>query len=104
MTLVAHNGGNSNSAPGVFAEDGTNGFIKFEDDQSLYNNDDAGNFMTGKGYNLIGMPLGEIRGGAHLNNFLSSFGMGGWDSSSDQQALQKGAEYLGVIWKSWIKK
>ncbi|MBO9732018.1 MAG: hypothetical protein J7623_25475 [Chitinophaga sp.] len=32
---IAKEGGNSNSSPGPFPSDGTNGFIKFEDDQSL---------------------------------------------------------------------
>jgi RHS repeat-associated protein len=107
MYNVASEGGNSNYSPGPFPDDGTNGFIKFQGDNSLYNIYDAGNFMTGKAFSLIGMPIGESTLGAHVNNALTSRNRiegGLWDSKSDQRALNNGAAYKGVIWKSWIKK
>ena len=76
--------------------DGTGGFIKFENENNLYNVYDAGNFLTGKGFNLIGVDSNKILQGADLN---SVFSLDGFDSDADQQALRNGINYKGIKWK-----
>ncbi|MBO9573483.1 MAG: hypothetical protein J7497_14940, partial [Chitinophagaceae bacterium] len=106
MAAVARSGGNANpdTHSEVFPPDGTNAFIKFEGTNELYNIYDAGNFMTGKAYNLLGYDASMTQLGAHANNFVfgrNRFGENGslLDTKSDQRALEKGANYPRVIWK-----
>jgi len=102
MAAVSKAGGNSNQGVGVFPDDLTGGFIKFQDDNSLYNVYDAGNFMTGKAYSMIGVAESDVKLGAHVNNAVTSRDRrsGGLkDSKADQQALHNGYNYKGVIWK-----
>jgi len=102
MANVARDGGNANRAAGVFPEDGTNGFIKFQNDNTLYNEYDAGNFMTGKAYSMVGVSEDAVKLGAHANNAVSGRDRrsGGLkDSNADQQALHNGYNYPGVIWR-----
>ncbi|MBX3241948.1 MAG: hypothetical protein KIT80_13250 [Chitinophagaceae bacterium] len=103
MTNVTRAGGNAGDAPvGAFPDDGTGGFIKFQGENNLYNIYDAGNFMTGKAYSLIGTPLSDVKAGAHANNALTSRNRraGGLaDSPADQRALQNGYNYKGVVLK-----
>lgn len=104
ITSVAKEGGNSNvgnAVQGTYADDGTLGFIKFENTNTLYNVYDAGNFMTGKAYSLIGMAESDLKLGAHVNNIVTSRDRrnGGLkDSNADQQALHNGYNYPGIIW------
>ncbi len=90
MANVARDGGNANTAMGMYPPDGTNGFIKFENSNTLYNIYDAGNFMTGKGFNLIGMGLKTMLRGANLNSILT---LNGPDTKVDQKALTEGYNY-----------
>jgi len=106
MAAVSKNGGNANQVPGevdpAFPPDGTGGFIKFESDNTLYNIYDAGNFMTGKAYSLLNVPLDLVKDGANMNNIITSRDRdrsgGLLDSKADQDALTKGYNYKGVIW------
>jgi len=107
MSSATIDGGNANVDPqspkGSFPPDGTGGFTKFENSNTLHNVYDAGNFMTGKAYGLIGTPLSDLKLGANINNVATSRNRtepgGLLDSSSDQQALQNGYNYNGVGWK-----
>ena len=87
---------------GVFPDDGTGMFIKFENSNTIYNVYDAGNFMTGKGYNLLGSAEEDAKLGAHANNMVSDRRRRGdslLDSDADQRALSAGFNYSGVIIK-----
>ena len=102
MAAVSKKGGNSNQGQGVFPDDGTGGFIKFESSNMLYNIYDAGNFMTGKGYNLLGVAEEDVKLGAHANNIVSDprrRGSSLLDSNADQRALSAGFNYKGIILK-----
>ena len=101
MASFSRESGNANPAGGVFPPDGTNGFVKFESGNMLYNGYDAGNFLTGKGFQLIGGSKAEIQAGADINNALSirRRGFSIADSNSDQQAISAGFDYNGVQWK-----
>ena len=103
MANVSQQGGNANQGVGVFPPDGTGGFIKFENENTLYNVYDAGNFMTGKAYSLIGVDEGTVKTGAHINNAVSTATRtdrsgGILDSKADQRAIHNGYNYKGVIW------
>jgi hypothetical protein len=95
MAAVSKEGGNANPGPGVFPPDGTGGFIKFEESNTLLNIYDAGNFMTGKAFGMAGFTLGEIKAGAHINSFLARDGS---DTKADQRAIESGYKYTGVVW------
>ena len=106
MSNVTANGGNANidenlEANAGFPEDGTGGFIKIEGMNKLYNVYDAGNFMTGKAFQMIGVSEQELKAGAHGNNIL--FGrnrdQGLLDTDSDQRAIHEGYNYKLVFWK-----
>ena len=103
MTNVARAGGNADDAPvGAFPDDATGGFIKFQEENNLYNIYDEGNFMTGKAYSLIETPLSDVKVGAHVNNAATSRSRraGGLaDSPADQRALKNGYNYKGVVLK-----
>jgi RHS repeat-associated protein len=99
MAQVSNEGGNSNQGVGKFPPDGTGMFIKFESSNSIYNVYDAGNFMTGKGYNLLGAAEGDAKLGAHTNNILTDprrRGSSILDSDADQRALSAGFNYKGI--------
>jgi RHS repeat-associated protein len=98
MSTVGEKGGNANQDPfnGGFPADQTGGFIKFQDDNTLYNIYDAGNFLTGKAFSMIGLSEGRILAGADLNSRIT---FNGADTTADQQALKNGINYGGVIWK-----
>jgi hypothetical protein len=85
----------------VFPDDGTGGFIKFQDSNKLYNVYDAGNFATGLAYSLVDDPEITVKIGAHANNVVSGRGRDQSlrDSKADQQAIHDGHNYKGVTWK-----
>ncbi len=100
MAAASRSGGNANQGSGVFPADGTGGFIKFQNENTLYNTYDAGNFMTGKAYNMLDVPLNMVKAGAHAQNVVSRRSINGIaDSDADQRALKNGYNYKGVIWK-----
>jgi len=103
MSQVTVDGGNANLDPteAAFPDDGTGGFIKFQDSNKLYNVYDAGNFATGLAYSLIDVPEITVKIGAHANNVVSGRGRDKslLDSKADQQAIHDGHNYKGVIWK-----
>ena len=105
MSTEAENGGNANldeNNHSGFPADQTGGFVKFQDSNKLYNVYDAGNFMTGKAFGMIGVSEEEVKQGAHANNFFARrerTGGGFLDSAADQRALSDGHNYKGVIWK-----
>jgi RHS repeat-associated protein len=99
MTSVVADGGNypAPSPPNGFTTDGTGGFIKFEGSNTLYNVYDAGNFMTGKAFQMIGAPLDVLKNGADIRSrYISRQGP---DSESDQTAVTNGYNYNRVGWK-----
>jgi hypothetical protein len=98
MSDVSFNGGNygQDNNSGGFPADGTGGFIKFENNNTLYNIYDAGNFVTGKAFNMIGLTQDRILNGADLSSRLSGSGA---DTAADQKALTSGINYKGVRWK-----
>lgn len=103
MAKVSKDGGNDNQGNGVFPPDQTGMFIKFESSNTLYNVYDAGNFMTGKGYNLLGAAEGDAKLGAHANNMVSDRRRRGdslLDTDADQRALSAGYNYNGVRLKN----
>lgn len=77
-------------------EDSKGGFIKYEGSNMLYNLYDAGNFLTGKSFQMLGGPLRELQKGAHVNNWLTH----GFtkDSPADQRAISNGWNFTGVLW------
>ena len=95
MSGVAYKGGNNQSG-GVFPPDGYGGFIKFEGSSTLYNIYDAGNFLTGKGFNLLGISLESTLDGANFNSRVT---LNGPDSAADQRAITNGDNYSGIRWK-----
>ncbi len=97
MAQVSKKGGNYNQGSGVFPPDGTGGFIKFENNSSLFNVYDAGNFMTGKGFNLLGVSLKKLLSGADINSRAT---FNGADTKADQNALSEGFNYQGIQWKN----
>ena len=99
MAAVSKDGGNSNQGVGIFPPDGTGGFIKFQNDNNLYNVYDAGNFLTGKAFGMVDVTESAVKKGAHINNAVTSRGGGLSDSKADQQALSNGYNYKGVVWK-----
>jgi RHS repeat-associated protein len=102
MAHVSKVGGNSNQGIGNFPDDRTGMFIKFENSNTVYNVYDAGNFMTGKGYSLLGAAEEDAKLGAHANNMISDRRRRGdslLDSDADQRALSAGFNYNGIIIK-----
>ena len=81
---------------GATPADGVGGFIKFEGSNTLYNIYDAGNFMTGKAFQMIGAPLDVLKNGANLSSKIT---LNGPDSAADQRAITNGYNYNKVIWK-----
>ncbi|WP_407478963.1 RHS repeat domain-containing protein, partial [Elizabethkingia anophelis] len=81
---------------GATPPDGAGGFIKFEGNNTLYNVYDAGNFKTGKAFQLIGAPLDVLKSGANTSSILTGKGK---DSAADQQAMTNGYNYNRVQWK-----
>ena len=82
---------------GATPEDGAGGFIRFEGTNTLYNNYDAGNFMTGKAFQLIGVKQEALLKGANLSSqYISRQGP---DTAADQKAVSDGHNYKGVVWK-----
>ena len=96
MTAVTQKGKNYPSSQGALAKDGTGGFVKFEGINTLYNIYDAGNFMTGKAFQMVGYTLKETTIGANISSFLTGSGK---DSAADQRAITNGYNYNRVIWK-----
>jgi RHS repeat-associated protein len=100
MAATSKQGGNVNQGKpiggGDFPPDGTGGFIKFDGENTLYNIYDAGNFLTGKAFSLIGIPLSQVKAGAHINSVVT---FEGTDTASDQNAISNGYKYGGVQWK-----
>jgi len=83
---------------GAELQDGTGGFIKFEGNNTLYNVYDAGNFMTGKAFQMIGAPLDILESGAKLNSrYISRKGP---DTKTDKNAYSTGYKYNRVGWKN----
>ena len=77
--------------------DDANMLTMFEDQNTLYNVHDAGNFMTGLAFKLIGVSASEITTGGQLNEF-------GFDTNADQKAIRDGSAYKGVYLKTNIKQ
>ncbi|MGG5210097.1 DUF6443 domain-containing protein [Chryseobacterium sp. MIQD13] len=96
MAEISNTNGNANQGAGVFPPDGTGAFIKFQQDDILYNVYDAGNFATGLAFGLIGTTNQEARTGAHINSLVSFEGP---DTDADQRAVKKGGIYKGITWK-----
>lgn len=61
---------NPTQGGGATSPDRTGGFIKFEETNFLYNVYDAGNFKTGKAFQLIGTPLDILKNGANTSSIL----------------------------------
>ena len=82
---------------GATPPDGAGGFIRFEGTNTLYNVYDAGNFMTGKAFQMIGAPLDVLKSGAELNSkYISRQGP---DTTTDRNAYTNGYNYNRVGWK-----
>jgi RHS repeat-associated protein len=73
--------------------DNANVLTKFAGQNTLYNVHDAGNFMTGLAFKLIGVGADELAAGAQLNEF-------GGDTNADQNAVRTGSNYNGVYLKN----
>lgn len=93
MVSASRKAGNATGDNGAFPEEGQGGFIKFDRDNGLYNLSDAGNFLTGKAFNLIGVPLDDLKTGANLSSIITFNGM---DTNADQRAITRGYIYTGV--------
>ena len=79
---------------GATPPDGAGGFIRFEGTNTLYNVYDAGNFMTGKAFQMIGAPLDVLKNGAEFNSkYISRQGP---DTASDKKAYTNGYNYNRV--------
>ncbi|MET3035732.1 RHS repeat-associated core domain-containing protein, partial [Chryseobacterium sp. NRRL B-14859] len=76
--------------------DGTGGFVRFEGSNTLYNVYDAGNFMTGKAFQMTGYSLDVIKTGADISSRVS---LNGPDTATDQKAITAGYNYNRVGWK-----
>ena len=96
MSSVTQQGGNTPSSQGTFPQDGTGGFVKFEGTNTLYNIYDAGNFVTGKAFQMVGYSLGEVKTGANVSSVLTGNGK---DTATDQRAISNGYNYNRVGWK-----
>ncbi|AKK73672.1 hypothetical protein OK18_14630 [Chryseobacterium gallinarum] len=98
MGAVVQEGGNypPSQGGGATPPDGTGGFIRFEGTNTLYNVYDAGNFMTGKAFQMIGAPLDVLKNGANTSSILTGKGK---DSQADQRAITNGYNYNKVGWK-----
>jgi len=81
---------------GATPPDGAGGFVRFEGTNTLYNVYDAGNFKTGKAFQLIGAPLDVLKNGANVSSKAT---LNGPDSKADQQAITNGYNYNRVKWK-----
>ena len=81
---------------GATPPDGAGGFIRFEGSNTLYNVYDAGNFMTGKAFQMIGAPLDVLKNGANTSSILTGKGK---DTVADQRAITNGYNYNRVGWK-----
>jgi len=81
---------------GATPPDGAGGFVKFEGSNTLYNVYDAGNFMTGKAFQMIGTPLDVLKSGANTSSILTGKGK---DTGADQRAITNGYNYNRVGWK-----
>ena len=77
--------------------DNANVLTKFANQNTLYNVHDAGNFLTGLAFKLIGVTVSEITTGAQLNEF-------GFDTNADQNAIRAGSGYKGVHLDVYRKK
>ncbi|OPB95787.1 hypothetical protein BAS10_09080 [Elizabethkingia meningoseptica] len=77
---------------GATPPDGAGGFGT----NTLYNVYDAGNFKTGKAFQLIGAPLDVLKNGANVSSKAT---LNGPDSKADQQAITNGYNYNRVKWK-----
>lgn len=93
MVGIARKAGNDTGENGESPEEGKGGFIKFAGDNSLYNLSDAGNFLTGKAFSLIGVPLIDLLSGANISSVMT---FKGFDTKADQNAITKGYNYKGV--------
>ena len=98
MGAAVQEGGNypPSQGGGATPPDGTGGFVKFEGTTTLYNVYDAGNFMTGKAFQMIGAPLDVLKNGANTSSVLTGKGK---DSQADQRAITNGYNYNRVGWK-----
>ncbi|WPO81512.1 RHS repeat-associated core domain-containing protein [Chryseobacterium sp. JJR-5R] len=97
LTQKTDNAYNPIQGGGSAPPDGAGGFIKFEGSNTLYNVYDAGNFMTGKAFQMIGAPLDVLKSGANASSkYISRQGP---DTASDQRAITNGYNYNRVGWK-----
>ncbi|QQQ30447.1 RHS repeat-associated core domain-containing protein [Chryseobacterium indoltheticum] len=98
MGALVQEGGNypPSQGGGATPTDGAGGFVKFEGSNTLYNVYDAGNFMTGKAFQLIGAPLDVLKNGANTSSVLTGKGK---ESQADRNAVTNGFNYKGVQWK-----
>lgn len=98
MGSLVRNGGNypKLQGPTDTPVDGTGGFVRFEGSNTLYNVYDAGNFMTGKAFQMTGYSLDVIKTGADISSRMT---LNGPDTATDQKAITAGYNYNRVGWK-----
>jgi hypothetical protein len=91
FALAAYLGLSSGQEDGVLrvSYDNANVLMMFEDENTLYNVHDAGNFMTGLAFKLIGVLATELQIGAQFNELFQ-------DTDADQNAIRAGSNYKGV--------
>ncbi len=99
MGGIVQEGGNYPPLKGGGArpDDGAGGFIKFEGNNTLFNVHDAGNFKTGKAFQMIGAPLDVLKNGAEINS--KYIYRQGPDTATDKSAYINGYKYNRVGWK-----
>lgn len=79
-------------------QDGSGGFIRFEGTNTLYNTYDGGNFVTGKAFQMVGVPLELLLDGANMSSrFISRDGP---DTAADRRAVTNSYNYNKVGWKN----
>ena len=93
MVSATRGAENVDKVSGTFPEEGKGGFVKFDGENTMYNLSDAGNFMAGKAFSLIGIGLDHLKNGANIS---SVFTLKGFDTEADQRAIEHGYNYKGV--------
>ena len=98
MGSLVRNGGNypKLQGPTDTPVDGTGGFVRFEGSNTLYNVYDAGNFMTGKAFQMTEYSLDMVKTGADISSRIT---LNGPDTATDQKAITAGYNYNRVGWK-----
>ncbi|MBA9073164.1 RHS repeat-associated protein [Flavobacterium gossypii] len=89
-------------------EAGDGSFFRVEGQKSIYNFADFGQFLWGAWMRSNTYTMIEAKGGAHVNNFISTIlstnRSGGFsDSPADQRAIQNGYNYMKNLLLKWKK-